>query len=287
LGGNSITATELGYLDGAPTDGTTIASKVVVTDSNNDVTIGRNLDVTGTLNSVTTAELAYLSGAPTDGTTIASKVVVTSSTNSIVIPGDLTVSGTLSPSDRRLKTNIQVVGNSLDKINRLNGVYFKWDKSLAENKEKSDDMQIGLIAQEVLDVLPDLVKETLYNDKQNYYRVNYVGLIPVIVEAVKEIVRMRSEDREQLQALRTRVAAIEAYKLHSRVAAIETLLTKNGNGNIVLPTHDTLTEEERIDYEDLFALAATNIWMLPLLFLLGSNAYLLCCLIGYRKKEGY
>jgi len=88
-------------------------------------------------------------------------------------------SGTLSSiefdatSDRNLKENIKNVENPIDKIMKLNGVTFDW--------KETKDSSIGVIAQEVEKVFPELV-----NQLETHKSVNYNGLIGVLIEVVKE-----------------------------------------------------------------------------------------------------
>ena len=98
--------------------------------------------------------------------------------------GDITAFGSSFPSDKRFKTNITPITNSLDKIKKLKGVEFDWYK---EYDGKGHD--IGFIAQEVREVggLEPLVKESenlRLGDKS--LNVSYSKLIPVLVEAIKE-----------------------------------------------------------------------------------------------------
>lgn len=92
--------------------------------------------------------------------------------------GNLIIDGTLMEnSDRRLKKNIQPLQSALHSINQLNGYTYNW-----KGGDRSDGTQIGVIAQEVKTVLPELVSE----DSEGMLSVNYTSLVPVLIEAVKE-----------------------------------------------------------------------------------------------------
>ena len=85
-------------------------------------------------------------------------------------------------SDIRLKDNIQVIQGSLDKIDGIRGVEFDWnDKSPGWARERGHD--VGVIAQEVQKVLPEVVVER----KSGYLGVDYKRLIPLLVESIKEL----------------------------------------------------------------------------------------------------
>ena len=101
-----------------------------------------------------------------------------------------------SISDKRLKTNIYPITSSLDKILKLQPSHFTWIE-----KQKQD---IGFIAQEVEEVIPELVHETkgfddIHSDKQNdikYKGVSYDKITVYLVDAVKELTK-RIEDLEK------------------------------------------------------------------------------------------
>jgi len=118
------------------------------------------------------------------------------------INGDLYVFGTLyEVSDLNRKTNIVPLQSSLDKLMSLQGVSFDWaaDKEQASTKGASvQGSQIGMIAQDVETVLPALVRESRKGEKA----VNYSGLIPVLLEAIKE-------QQGQIELLEQRIAELE------------------------------------------------------------------------------
>ncbi|WP_018691630.1 tail fiber domain-containing protein [Algicola sagamiensis] len=78
-------------------------------------------------------------------------------------------------SDRRLKTNIQPLSGSLDQLKALNGVSYQWRDTLRS--------EYGLVAQDVQTVFPQLVQ----TDPDGYLRVDYRGLIPVLLESIKTL----------------------------------------------------------------------------------------------------
>ena len=91
--------------------------------------------------------------------------------------------GSLSmSSDKRLKTNIAGLPNSLNLINKLNPVSYKKKDSIASTDYKYEEM--GFIAQEIQKVLPMLVIEG--SDKDKTLSVNYISLIPVLTKAIQE-----------------------------------------------------------------------------------------------------
>jgi hypothetical protein len=110
-------------------------------------------------------------------------------------------------SDARLKTNINTMTGSLNNIMKLRGVTFNW-----KTTSNPSQTQYGFIAQEVEKVLPDLVG----TDSNGYKTVNYIGVIPVLTEAIKtqqeEIESLKSENEQlksTLEQLLKRVEALE------------------------------------------------------------------------------
>jgi len=102
------------------------------------------------------------------------------STGNFHADADITAYSTTTTSDRRYKKDIQRIPNSLDKINTLNGVTFKW--------KRDDKESAGLIAQDVEQVLPQAVcvKEALKTGEE-YLALNYDCVVGMLVEAVKEL----------------------------------------------------------------------------------------------------
>ncbi len=84
------------------------------------------------------------------------------------------------PSDKKLKENIEKIDSSLFELKKLNGYKFTWKDDAPMNMKGHD---IGLIAQEVESVFPELVQ----NDSiRGYKAIYYYKLIPILIEAIKE-----------------------------------------------------------------------------------------------------
>ena len=98
--------------------------------------------------------------------------------------GDIVAYSTSVSSDIKLKTNVEKLEGSLNKITQLKGVKFDW------KEENRPNNQLGFIAQEVEEILPELVTEANSlgeRDGETHKVVNYQGVIPVLVEAIKEL----------------------------------------------------------------------------------------------------
>ena len=112
--------------------------------------------------------------------------------------GDVIAAST-TISDKRLKDNIITIDNGLSLINQIRGVKFDWNKGSRKGQK-----DIGLIAQEVEKVLPELVREkkmALIDDKE-YLTVDYDKMVAVLVEAVKEQQVQIEELKEDIKELK-------------------------------------------------------------------------------------
>ena len=95
-------------------------------------------------------------------------------------------------SDSRIKKNVRTIESALDKVTQMRGVKYDMREDvlmageIKEGKEfdaESLKDQSGFIAQELLEVYPEVVS---YDEEKGYYSVQYDGVIPVLVEAIKE-----------------------------------------------------------------------------------------------------
>ncbi len=102
--------------------------------------------------------------------------------------------GNFNLSDRRLKTNINPIESALSKIIQLNGKYYTiTTKHLGKDGEAEERTreEYGVIAQEVEVLFPEMIEEkAVFNnvgDDTVYKAVNYQQLVPVLIEAIKEL----------------------------------------------------------------------------------------------------
>jgi hypothetical protein len=113
--------------------------------------------------------------------------VATTSANLQFNGTNLTCAGTVTAnSDERLKENVETISDALDKVNQLRGVEFDYK----ETKEHS----IGVIAQEVEKIVPDLV----YEDVMGLKSVAYQNIVALLIEAIKDQQRQIDELKRQL-----------------------------------------------------------------------------------------
>jgi hypothetical protein len=108
---------------------------------------------------------------PTDGNV---GIGTTSPGYKLHVNGDIYATGNITGySDKRAKSDIQKIENALDKIDKLNGYTFTMN----------DKRYTGVIAQEVLPVLPEAVT----GSEETHYAVAYGNMMGLIIEAIKEL----------------------------------------------------------------------------------------------------
>lgn len=115
-------------------------------------------------------------------------------------------------SDRRIKENIRNIDNSLDKILQLKGIKYDLKKEFTyidslplnanqiEKLEQERKDNYGFIAQDVEKVLPEVV---LYDDSTDMYSIDYIRILPVLVEAFKE-------QQSVIEGMKDEIAALES-----------------------------------------------------------------------------
>jgi len=120
--------------------------------------------------------------------------------------GRVYATGTITQnSDKRLKKDIADLNDAYTKLYCLRGVYYYWNTEKYPEREYSSDRQIGVIAQELEKVFPELVE-----DVDGFKSVNYSGLIPVLIEVAKKQQTIIESQKDELDELRSRIESIES-----------------------------------------------------------------------------
>jgi len=104
--------------------------------------------------------------------------------------GTLTTVVVTTTSDANLKTNINTITKALDKVLQLRGVSFTW--------KESNQNSIGLIAQEVEKILPEVVSTS----EENVKSIAYGNVVGVLIEAIKEQQRLITDLADQVKNLK-------------------------------------------------------------------------------------
>jgi hypothetical protein len=120
---------------------------------------------------------------------------------SVIVQSALTATGNITAySDRSLKENIVTIPNALSLVQRLRGVTFDW---IADKKRS-----YGVIAQEVEEVVPEFIHETVESeskDKKTIKSVAYGNMVSLLIEAIKE-------QQTTIESLKQRILVLENIK---------------------------------------------------------------------------
>ena len=151
--------------------------------------------VTNNATSFSTSNTAFVIGNGTNSSNKSDAFKVMFNGDATV-SNDLTVSGdVVISSDARLKSNIVSLGSTLSKLLQMDG----------KSYEMKGKQKIGVLAQEIKEVFPELVSE----DDNEMLAVNYQGLVPVLINALKE---QDSKMNEQETKLNKQQAEIDELK---------------------------------------------------------------------------
>jgi hypothetical protein len=116
----------------------------------------------------------------------------------VLFDGTTTIAGDLSiNSDARLKANIISLGSTLAKLLQIDG------KSYTMKKDENKKQKIGVLAQDIEKVFPELVSES-----NGVKSVNYQGLVPVLINALKEQNDRMKVQQSQIDELKTIVQGL-------------------------------------------------------------------------------
>jgi len=110
--------------------------------------------------------------------------------------GNMTAAGNVTAySDPRLKENFERVSSPFDILNKLDGGTFIWKHGYTHTECKAGKRDYGILADQVMSVMPEIVTDSIEIDGESYKTVAYEKLVPVLIEAVKEL-------RAELDALK-------------------------------------------------------------------------------------
>ncbi len=113
----------------------------------------------------------------------------------LLVRQDVVAFSTVVASDKSLKDNIKTIHKGLDTVNKLRGVEFDWNYGKKEGQH-----DIGVVAQEVEKVIPEIVYSKKLLDKKEIKTVDYEKLTAVLIEAVKELSQEVTELKKQINA---------------------------------------------------------------------------------------
>ncbi|RFS14280.1 tail fiber domain-containing protein [Emticicia sp. C21] len=137
-----------------------------------------------------------------------------------IMPGSI-----ISPSDIKLKRNIADMSSMSKIISSLTPKTFYYRTDEYPNLGFSKNLQYGLIAQEVEKVLPSFVNpSTVLGKGETFKTVNYVGLIPILLQGIKEQIAVNEQQQAEINVLKAKLAQYEV--LNARLERLEAVLNK-------------------------------------------------------------
>merc|ERR1712146_471617 len=119
----------------------------------------------------------------------------------------------LTTSDRRLKRNLSKISSaesSLNRVCKLQGVYYHWPAAALDDKRFDDRRHIGFVAQDIMEVIPEAVHEI---DGDHHLAIDYAQVVPVLADAIKEISGTQENLKDALVEIKSQVNAMEARLL--------------------------------------------------------------------------
>jgi hypothetical protein len=190
------------------------------------------------------------------------------STTDVVVPRMTTIDGNLDVfgnikahafyqfSDLRLKTNVEDIVGAIDVVTKLQGKRYEWKQEddnsgiHSPNANNGSNRVIGLIAQEVQKILPEIVSE---DPESGYLSVSYTELLPILIEAFKEFIddygRDKTELNERVKDLDSKIDDIRRrmLQLHQQNDTSSRKLTLSSRDFLlqVIEQHNQQVERER------------------------------------------
>ena len=173
---NSLQTTRIDQLAAATSSVNSFTSSI-------NTTIKTKLDVEGVVSGSSQITLSSTTGGGTTANVQFGSFGI--GTTASGVSGEIRATGDIVAfysSDERLKENIQPIQNALSKVESISGNTYNWKEGF-ETIHSHIGHDLGVIAQEVQSVLPEVVTER----ETGYLAVDYVKLVPVLIQAIKEL----------------------------------------------------------------------------------------------------
>eukprot|EP01116_Phalansterium_solitarium_P017444 TRINITY_DN429_c0_g2_i1.p1 TRINITY_DN429_c0_g2~~TRINITY_DN429_c0_g2_i1.p1 ORF type:complete len:769 (+),score=197.95 TRINITY_DN429_c0_g2_i1:77-2383(+) len=133
------------------------------------------------------------------------------------VNGVVRARGFMQYSDMRLKTNIADISDALDIVTQLQGKTYEWKHEQRNEGERPGRRVIGLIAQEVQRVVPEVVQQDAVT---GILSVSYAEILPIVIEALKQFINVTKSDthelRERLNSLSSKLSVFTAAAVGCR-----------------------------------------------------------------------
>ncbi|MCF8256109.1 MAG: tail fiber domain-containing protein [Flavobacteriales bacterium] len=125
------------------------------------------------------------------------------------ITGKVKSTGINETSDERLKVNFASIDGALEKVLSMAGKYYDWRTLEFPNMGLSEGRQVGVIAQEMEKILPEVVT----TGEDGYKAVEYGHIVPVLIEAIKEQQAIIAGQQEEITALKAMKDELNTLKV--------------------------------------------------------------------------
>ncbi len=135
--------------------------------------------------------------------------ILPTSTLKLIVNGNVGAVTYLNLSDARYKKNILPIQNALATLSQLHAKTYNWNQTDFPKNNFDDKLQMGFIAQEVEKVLPAIVS----TDADGYKAVNYIQVIPLLVQGMQEQQIKINEQEERTNKLEKELADIKKMLL--------------------------------------------------------------------------
>jgi hypothetical protein len=124
----------------------------------------------------------------------------------LYVNGNAYATGVWNSSDRDFKTDVRPLESSLALVSRLNPVRYTWKEGMKEYGIDEAREDVGFIAQDLQDVLPEVVREM---DDEGHLAVNYNHITAVNTAAIQELLELVETQHERIEQLEGRIADLE------------------------------------------------------------------------------
>lgn len=105
-------------------------------------------------------------------------------------------------SDLRLKTNVKEIPTSLESLKKLDVIMYNWTPEVQNKLISGSGDQVGLVAQQVAEVFPELVKK---DQDTGYLTVNYQKLTAHLLVAIKELSGQIADQKQQIENIQSQL----------------------------------------------------------------------------------
>ena len=127
-----------------------------------------------------------LNGVTSVALNVSGSVISSITSAGLAVTGAITATGNITAyfSDDRLKTRLGSIENALDKVSALNGFYYEANET-AQKLGYEAKREVGVSAQDVQAVLPEIVAPAPIDNQ--YLTIHYERIVPLLIEAIKEL----------------------------------------------------------------------------------------------------